>query len=92
MSHALNAADIARVVGAETYNRGLGYANDGHVEEVRWFGAGTQLFGTVHGNRATPYTVVISFAPSASRAEDRVSGTCTCPMAWNCSTWRHSSS
>ena len=84
MSHAMNAADIARVVGVETYNRGLGYANDGHVEEVRWFGAGTQLFGTVHGNRATPYTVVISFAPSARRAEDRVSGTCTCPMAWNC--------
>ncbi len=84
MPHDLNPADIARIVGAETYKRGLGYANNGHVEEVRWFGAGTQLFGTVHGNRSTPYTVVVSFAPSASRAVDRVSGTCTCPMAWNC--------
>ena len=25
----MKASDIARVVGAETYNRGLGYANDG---------------------------------------------------------------
>ena len=80
----MNPADIARIVGAQAYERGLRYASDGHVEEIRWFGAGTQLFGTVHGNRATPYTVVVSFAPSGGRPDERVSGTCTCPMAWNC--------
>jgi superfamily II DNA or RNA helicase len=76
--------DIIRIVGAQAYERGAHYASDGHVQEMRWFGAGTQLFGTVHGNRATPYTVVISFASAASKADVRVSGTCTCPMAWNC--------
>ena len=80
----MNYDDIVRLVGRQTFERGLDYADAGHVDEFRWFGAGTQLFGTVIGNRTTPYTVVVSFGAGGKAGADGVSGTCTCPMAWNC--------
>ncbi len=76
--------DIVRLVGPQSFERGLRYAKAGHVQEFRWFGAGTQLFGTVIGNRETPYTVTVSFTAAGKARTQVVSGTCTCPMAWNC--------
>ncbi len=84
MSHYLSPKAIAALVGAQSFARGVEYAEGGYVEEFGWFGSGTQLFGTVHGNRPAPYTVAVSFGIDAHGHVARIASTCTCPMMSDC--------
>ncbi|MFO7690153.1 MAG: DEAD/DEAH box helicase [Cryobacterium sp.] len=84
MAHTLSTHEIARIVGSQAFSRGERYARNGHVTEQSWFGDGTQLFGSVQGTDARPYSVTISFTVNAAGVPVRASGVCTCPLKSNC--------
>ncbi|AXA93416.1 DEAD/DEAH box helicase [Massilia sp. YMA4] len=71
---------IRRAFDSATYNRGLGYARDGFVGDVRF--RGDRLVGEVRGSGWNVYQQVIRLMPG--RDGMQFHGSCTCPMAHNC--------
>ncbi len=81
LSRELSNATIEATVGSRSMVAGLSYAHSGRVLEVSDDGQGRLLYAQVQGTRATPYVVVVSRAASAG---GRWSGSCTCPVAFDC--------
>jgi superfamily II DNA or RNA helicase len=81
----LTTADVKRLVGLATFERGLDYALDERVEHFAWHAGANCLMGVVQGNRPTPYRVTIVFAPTRNDQPVSILGTsCTCPMTTDC--------
>jgi superfamily II DNA or RNA helicase len=74
-------ADIQRLVGPASFQRGLAYARGGFVGDVSWDEETRFLAGSVRGSAPDAYrcTALISAATGKP-----TSGLCTCPVGFDC--------
>ncbi len=79
----VDAGAIIRLVGPTFFQRGRGYARAGAVEAIHWDPVDRLLSGLVRGTAPSPYHCVVTI-PSGGRATRAISGTCTCPVAFDC--------
>jgi superfamily II DNA or RNA helicase len=85
--------ELAALVGANSYFRGLEYARSGwaRVESTDTFAdpgpAGTRrhlLTGAVHGSRADDYWVTVEYTTDEDGLFGEFAGSCNCPVAVDC--------
>ena len=76
----LTNAVIQRTVGERSFANGLTYARTGRVVHVRVDDNGRLVFGSVLGNRPSPYSVIVTPAAHGGRW----TGHCTCPVGVDC--------
>jgi hypothetical protein len=75
---------IRWALGAETFSRGVRYANSGAVREMTPSGDGRRVIARVQGNAPQAYSTMVDVRRDASGRLTNVSGVCTCPMRTNC--------
>ncbi len=71
-------------VGTITFQRGRDYAQRGFVTALAAHGERNVLLGTVSGSRSHAYQVVITPDRIGPGIIPHWSGSCSCPMGWNC--------
>jgi superfamily II DNA or RNA helicase len=76
-------AELVRLLGAPTVQRGSHYAQAGAVRSLAWNGAHTTGYAHVEGSEVRPYVVSVTVTRAGGRIS-RVQGTCSCPMRANC--------
>jgi superfamily II DNA or RNA helicase len=79
----VDAGAIIRLVGPTFFQRGRDYARSGAVTSLEWEPVDGVLSGTVQGSAPHPYRCVVTI-PSGGRATRAISGTCTCPVGFDC--------
>lgn len=79
----IDAAAIIRLVGPTFFERGRAYARSGAVLSMQWDLDERALTGTVRGTGPRPYRCVVTI-PAGPRATRAISGTCSCPMSFDC--------
>jgi superfamily II DNA or RNA helicase len=77
----VDVADIQRLVGPASFQRGLAYARGGAVTALRWDADSRLLSGAVLGSAADPYRCSALISESTGRP---TSGICTCPVGFDC--------
>jgi superfamily II DNA or RNA helicase len=75
---------LKRLVGSVTFARGLDYARQGAVRNVRWTKDNACAFGEVQGGASTPYGVTAVLRRSVSNTIVGLDAVCTCPVEINC--------
>ncbi|MDO5502829.1 MAG: DEAD/DEAH box helicase [Actinomycetia bacterium] len=76
-------ADLERECGAGAFARGAAYARDGHVVAVSVADRGRMILGEVRGNRAAPYSTLVTHLENVPRGPSWVAR-CNCPVAVRC--------
>ena len=77
----VDVADIQRLVGPESFQRGHAYARGGAVTKLIWDSDSRLLSGVVLGSAPKPYNCSTLISASTGRP---TSGVCTCPAGPNC--------
>jgi SWIM zinc finger len=77
-------ASVALAVGAQTYARGVEYAQQRAVMHMEWDGAAGVLEAVVRGSSGTYYETAVYFQPQAGAELAFGFGECTCPVGVNC--------
>jgi superfamily II DNA or RNA helicase len=80
----VDVADIVRLVGPASFERGQGYARLGAVVDTKWDADARILTGTVRGSGAFPYHCSILLAPTNGEFSRPASSLCSCPMDVDC--------
>ncbi|MDO5711848.1 MAG: DEAD/DEAH box helicase [Micrococcales bacterium] len=87
---ALDGGYLRRAFGDSTYERALGYARSGHVEDIETGDNGRMLTAGVRGSRSRPYQCLV-VAADRRRGESRASANpatpatrCSCPVQVRC--------
>ena len=75
--------DLRRAIGEPDFSRGLEYFERGMVRSME-FENRSRVRGRVRGSRADAYEVSAVLAFGADDALRSVSGSCTCPVGFNC--------
>lgn len=75
---------ILTTVGADAYQRGRAYANEGRVTDLAVNERQGTLFASVHGKRRTPYKTLVSVASDLLGEISSAHGNCTCPVGHDC--------
>ncbi|GAB3567651.1 DEAD/DEAH box helicase [Spelaeicoccus albus] len=75
---------IARLLGRETAERGLRYAEQNRVTEVKWDDDRLVLRSLVKGTEAKPYRAMAKFNARAGGPLEYNFGHCSCPVTINC--------
>ena len=74
-------ADIQRLVGPASFQRGLTYARAGFVREVSWNLGAQILSGAVSGSAAQPYRCSALVSGATGKP---TGGLCSCPVGFDC--------
>ena len=74
-------ADIQRLVGPASFQRGLAYARGGCVISVGWNPETRILGGTVSGSEAKPYRCSALISATTGKP---TGGLCSCPVGFDC--------
>ena len=74
-------ADIQRLVGPASFQRGLAYSRGGAVASLDWDPATRQLSGAVVGSGPFPYSCRALILAATGKP---TSGICTCPVGFDC--------
>ena len=74
---------LLRIFGRTTYERGRQYFERGNVLAFE-YASSHQIVGSVAGTRKTPYSVTVDFGTGPGSTIVSLSGTCTCPVGYNC--------
>ncbi len=77
-------ASVAPAVGAQTYARGVEYAQQRAVLHMEWDGAASVLEAVVRGSGGTHYETAVYFQSQAGAELAFGFGECTCPVGVNC--------
>ena len=80
---AFTPADVRASLSAVARERGITYARQGRVTELKIDKGGATLSSLVRGKNSNSYRVSI-FTARARAGRTRVAGYCTCPVATNC--------
>ncbi len=72
------------VLAADTWRRGVAYAQEGRVLRCLWDADGHHLFGTVRGNHGRTYTTTVRLLPADTDTYMLERGFCSCPVQMNC--------
>jgi superfamily II DNA or RNA helicase len=75
--------DIRRTVSRNAFGAGMAYEMEGRVREVRTSPDGSTIKALVQGGGRAPYRLSISLT-RARTGGLAVSGSCTCPVGFNC--------
>ncbi len=75
---------IRWALGADSFSRGVRYANSGAVSEMTASGDGRRVIARVQGNAPQAYSTMVDVRRDAGGRLTNVSGVCTCPMRTNC--------
>lgn len=75
---------IARLVGRETAERGLRYAEQHRVSDVKWDDERLVLRALVKGTESKPYRAMAKFNARPADSLDYNFGHCSCPVTINC--------
>ncbi|MDQ3827382.1 MAG: hypothetical protein M3325_17280 [Actinomycetota bacterium] len=63
MVKGINATTVASAVGAQTYAKGITYANQRSVQHMEWDGADHVLRAVVRGSHGNYYETAVYFEP-----------------------------
>ncbi|GAB3032312.1 DEAD/DEAH box helicase [Parafrigoribacterium mesophilum] len=80
----VDAADILRLVGETSYQRGRAYARNGAVTHVAWDADTSRLTGVVQGSRTAPYRCRIDLVAGHGGRRRPTISVCSCPMEFDC--------
>jgi superfamily II DNA or RNA helicase len=80
----VDAADILRLVGEASFERGRAYARGGAVTELSWDPRTNSIVGVVQGTRQKPYRCRIETQPTVGGRIRPVASSCSCPMDFDC--------
>ncbi|MEO8222579.1 MAG: DEAD/DEAH box helicase [Specibacter sp.] len=76
-------AALRTLVGPAAVHRGLDYAVNGHVRNIKWVEDKLELQGRVSGSRGETYSTSVTFE-DAPKGAVLLEGECSCPVGWNC--------
>jgi SNF2-related domain/Helicase conserved C-terminal domain/SWIM zinc finger len=82
--YGVNRANVARVVGADTFVRGVEYARQHSVIQMRWDQSDQALDGMVRGSAGNSYDTTAYFSSEDGSALALSHGECSCPVGFNC--------
>jgi SWIM zinc finger len=80
----IDATTVASAVGAQTYARGITYANQRAVQHMEWDGADHVLRAVVRGSHGNYYETAVYFEPRRGAELAFAFGECTCPVGFDC--------
>ncbi|WP_434616512.1 SNF2-related protein [Arthrobacter sp. A5] len=80
----VDVADIVRLVGEPTFDRGRGYARDGAVREFSWDPGAGLLTGIILGGAGAPYHCRINLTARGGGRLMPVGSSCSCPVGYDC--------
>jgi len=75
---------IRWALGADTFSRGVRYANSGAVREMTTSGDRRRIIARVQGTAPQAYSTMVDVRRDPAGRITNVSGVCTCPMRTNC--------
>ena len=82
MSFQIDTASIIRELDEHTFDKGADVRRSGLVRRVESNPDGSRISGSVSGSKRAPYSQSIMLNERNGRL--RITGYCTCPMAFNC--------
>ena len=80
----VDAASLLAAIDAGSYTRGVRYAGQGAVVQLRWEPSQSALQGLVRGSTGGFYTTIAYFSPGRGPALAFSHGVCSCPVATDC--------
>src|ERR1022692_2048713 len=80
----VDTASLLTVIDPGSYVRGVRYAGQGAVVQLRWEPSQTALQGLVRGSSGGFYTTICYFEPASGPALTFSHGVCSCPVATDC--------
>ncbi len=80
----VDAADILRLVGETSFERGRAYARNGAVAQFVWDPDTSRLTGVVQGSSAVPYRCRIDLVAGPGGRHRPSMSVCSCPMDYDC--------
>ncbi len=80
----VDVADIVRLVGEPTFDRGRGYARDGAVQEFSWDPGAGLLTGIILGGAGAAYHCRINLTARGGGRLMPVGSSCSCPVGYDC--------
>jgi superfamily II DNA or RNA helicase len=80
----IDAVSLRASIDHGSYLRGVRYAREGAVAQLRWEPARSALQGLVRGSTGGFYTTIAYFSPAAGDVLAFSGGVCSCPVAADC--------
>ena len=80
----IDATTVASAVGAQTYARGITYANQRAVQHMEWDSEDHVLRAVVRGSHGNYYETAVYFEPRRGAELTFAFGECTCPVGFDC--------
>jgi uncharacterized Zn finger protein len=80
----IDQAALRTAAGQGAFERGVRYASQGAVVQLRWEPSQSALQGLVRGSAGSFYTTIAYFSPGTRTALRFSRGVCSCPVGLDC--------